>query len=98
MDTGSESICHYTSSLCINSPSFNKQDEIAQDPGNVDTTFCPVILGSDKTTVLVAMGQNEYYPLYLSNGLVHNTTRRAQRNAVSLVAFLVVPKSMCPKY
>ena len=42
----------------------------------------------------VATGQNEYYPLYLSNGLVHNTVRRAQRGAVSLVAFLAIPKSM----
>lgn len=70
-----------------------EQEVLAQDPANVDSTFCPVILGSDKTTVSVATGQNEYYPLYLSNGLVCNAGRRAQRNAVSLVAFLSVPKS-----
>ena len=29
-------------------------------------TFMPVILGSDKTTVSVATGQHDYYPLYLS--------------------------------
>ncbi|KAI0713722.1 hypothetical protein C8Q76DRAFT_620400 [Earliella scabrosa] len=57
------------------------------------STFCPVILGSDKTTVSVATGQNDYWPLYLSNGLVHNAARRAHRNAVSLVAFLAIPKS-----
>jgi hypothetical protein len=30
--------------------------------------FAPVILGSDKTTVSVATGQNEYYPLYAGIG------------------------------
>ncbi|KAH9855914.1 hypothetical protein C2E23DRAFT_720427, partial [Lenzites betulinus] len=73
---------------------WNEADVLAKEPENVDATFCPIILGSDKTTVSVATGQNEYYPLYLSNGLVHNSARRAQRNAVSLVAFLAVPKSM----
>ena len=54
---------------------------------------CPIILGSDKTTVSVATGQNEYYPLYMSNGLTHNNVRRAHRNAVTLIAFLAIPKS-----
>ena len=56
--------------------------------------FVPLILGSDKTTVSVATGQNEYYPLYLSIGNVHNHTRREHRNALSLIAFLAIPKSM----
>ncbi|KAI0823766.1 hypothetical protein BC628DRAFT_1503960 [Trametes gibbosa] len=51
---------------------WQQADIVAQDPANTDATFCPVILGSDKTTVSVATGQNEYYPLYLSNGLVRN--------------------------
>ena len=54
--------------------------------------FVPVILGSDKTTVSVATGQNEFYPLYLSVGNVHNCVRRAHRNAVTLIAFLSIPK------
>ena len=54
--------------------------------------FVPVILGSDKTTVSVATGQNEYYPLYVSIGNVHNTVRRAHRNAVQVLAFLCVAK------
>lgn len=57
--------------------------------------FVPVILGSDKTTVSVATGQNEYYPLYASIGNVHNNVRRAHRNAVSLIGFLAIPKSEC---
>jgi hypothetical protein len=53
----------------------------------------PVILGSDKTTVSVATGHNEYYPLYASIGIVHNNVRRAHRGAVALIAFLAIPKS-----
>ena len=55
--------------------------------------FVPIILGSDKTTVSVATGQNEYYPLYMTIGNVHNGVRRAHRNALALVAFLAIPKS-----
>lgn len=54
----------------------------------------PVILGSDKTTVSVATGQNEYYPLYLSLGNVTNGVRRAHRNAVVVIGFLAIPKGM----
>ena len=36
----------------------------------------------------------EYYPLYLSLGNVHNGLRRGQRNAVVVIAFLAIPKSM----
>lgn len=55
--------------------------------------FLPIILGSDKTTVSVATGQNEYYPLYLSLGNVFNNVRRAHRNAVVVIGFLAIPKS-----
>ncbi|KAL7278946.1 hypothetical protein ACG7TL_006778 [Trametes sanguinea] len=56
-------------------------------------SFVPVILGSDKTTVSVATGQNEYYPLYCSIGNVHNNVRRAHRNAVAVLGFLAIPKT-----
>ena len=55
--------------------------------------FAPVILGSDKTTVSVATGHNEFYPLYMSLGNVHNSVRWAHREAISLIAFLAIPKS-----
>ena len=32
----------------------------------------PIILGSDKTTVSVATGDNEYWPIYLSIANIHN--------------------------
>jgi hypothetical protein len=55
--------------------------------------FVPLILGSDKTTVSVGTGHNQYYPLYVSIGNVQNHVRRAHRNAVSLLGFLAIPKS-----
>lgn len=53
--------------------------------------FVPIILGSDKTTVSVATGHNQYYPLYASIGNVHNHVRRAHRNALSILGFLAIP-------
>ncbi|KAI0072467.1 hypothetical protein K474DRAFT_1686626 [Panus rudis PR-1116 ss-1] len=72
---------------------WSQADILAKEDANYGATFCPVVLGSDKTTVLIATGQNEYYPLYLSNGLVHNPARHAHRNAVTLIAFLAIPKT-----
>jgi len=54
----------------------------------------PIILGSDKTTVSVATGQNEYYPLYMSIGTVHNDIHRAHKGALALIGFLSIPKSL----
>jgi hypothetical protein len=56
--------------------------------------FVPVILGSDKTTVSVATGQNDYHPLYLSIGNIHNSLRRAHDSAITVVAFLAIPRGM----
>ncbi|KAJ7648027.1 hypothetical protein FB45DRAFT_783012 [Roridomyces roridus] len=72
---------------------WQQANEIAEDPQTHGSVFVPTILGSDKTTVSVATGQNDFYPLYLSNGLVHNNVRRAHRNAVSLIGFLAIPKT-----
>jgi len=59
------------------------------------STFVPIILGSDKTTVSIATGNNEFYLLYLSIGNVHNNVRRAHRHALVLLGFLAIPKSKC---
>ncbi|KAL6299566.1 hypothetical protein BKA93DRAFT_742140 [Sparassis latifolia] len=72
---------------------WRQADLIANDPNTHGAAFVPIILGSDKTTVSVATGQNEYYPLYMSIGGVHNSVRRAHRNAVALVGFLAIPKT-----
>ncbi|KAG1892811.1 hypothetical protein F4604DRAFT_1876051 [Suillus subluteus] len=72
---------------------WEQADIIAGDPETLGSTFVPIILGSDKTTVSVATGNNEYYPLYLSIGNVHNNVRRAHRDAVAIIGFLAMPKT-----
>ncbi|KAJ2975717.1 hypothetical protein NUW54_g11684 [Trametes sanguinea] len=72
---------------------WRQANMISQDPAAANSSFIPVILGSDKTTVSVATGQNEYYPLYCSIGNVHNGIRRAHRNAVAVIGFLAIPKT-----
>lgn len=52
----------------------------------------PVIAGSDKTTVSVATGHQEYHPVYASIGNITNTARRGHGNGVTPVAFLPIPK------
>ena len=55
--------------------------------------FVPVVAGSDKTTVSVATGHQEYHPVYMSPGNLANTARRAHGNGLLPVAFLPIPKS-----
>jgi Plavaka transposase len=38
-------------------------------------------------------GNNEYHPVYLSIGNIHNNMRRAHRDGVAVIAFLAIPKS-----
>ena len=54
----------------------------------------PIILGSDKTTVSVATGQNDFYPVYMSIGNIHNDVRRAQGEGLVLIAFLAVSRGL----
>jgi hypothetical protein len=68
------------------------KDLIAEDPETHGSVFCPIILGSDKTTVSVATGNNEYWPVYLSIGNIRNNVRRAHCNGVALLGFLAIPK------
>ncbi|KIN93763.1 hypothetical protein M404DRAFT_170289 [Pisolithus tinctorius Marx 270] len=73
---------------------WEEADRIIHEfPMTGGATLVPIILGSDKTTVSVATGQTDYYPLYLSIGNVHNTVRRAHHNTVVLIAFLAMPKT-----
>ena len=55
--------------------------------------FVPIIAGSDKTTVSVATGGQEYHPMYASLGNITNTARHGHGNGVVPVAFLPIPKS-----
>ena len=54
--------------------------------------YCPIIVGSDKTTVLVATDQVEYHLVYFSIGGVHNTVWQGHCGAVAPGAFLAIPK------
>ncbi|KAF9644453.1 hypothetical protein BDM02DRAFT_3157174 [Thelephora ganbajun] len=58
------------------------QDIVAEDLSTHGSMFVPIILGSDKTTVSVATGQNDFYLLYLSIG----------NSALVLIGFLPIPK------
>ena len=64
---------------------------IAEDPETHGSMFVPIILGSDKTTVSVATGHNQYWPVYMSIGNIRNNVRRAHRNGVVLLGFLAIP-------
>jgi len=66
---------------------------VDKDPTLAGSALCPIILGSDKMTVSVAMGQNDFYPLYLSAGQLENHARQS-RKGVALIGFLAIPKSM----
>ncbi|KAG1819102.1 uncharacterized protein BJ212DRAFT_1446229 [Suillus subaureus] len=72
---------------------WDQADEIAKDPAMHGSMFVPVILRSDKTTVSVAMGQNDYYPLYASIGNIHNNVCCAHHNVVAIIGFLAIPKT-----
>ncbi|CAA7264658.1 unnamed protein product [Cyclocybe aegerita] len=64
---------HQYQDLMTGNWAWEQADKIAQDGDTHGAMFAPVILRSDKTTVSVAIGQNDYYPLYISLGNVHNS-------------------------
>ncbi|KAG1781229.1 hypothetical protein EV702DRAFT_962857 [Suillus placidus] len=72
---------------------WQQADTISQDPETHGSALIPIILGSDKTTVSVGTGNNEYYPLYASIGNVRNNVRRAHCDALVIIGFLAIPKT-----
>ena len=54
--------------------------------------FVPIVAGSDKTTVSVVTGHQEYHPVYVSVRNLMNTAWRAHGNSVLPVAFLPIQK------
>ncbi|KAF8478783.1 hypothetical protein F5888DRAFT_1629604, partial [Russula emetica] len=60
--TGTRQFCDLMSGDWAWGKQYN--DMIAEDLETHGAMFAPVVLGSDKTTVSVTTGQNEYYPLY----------------------------------
>ncbi|KIM76997.1 hypothetical protein PILCRDRAFT_12366 [Piloderma croceum F 1598] len=72
---------------------WRQADLISENPKMHRSFFCPIILRSDKTTVSVATGHNEYWPVYLSIGNIHNNVQRAHRNGLVLLGFLAILKN-----
>ncbi|KAG2134177.1 uncharacterized protein EDB93DRAFT_1242713 [Suillus bovinus] len=73
--------------------SWQQVDQIAQDPEMHGAAFVPIIVGSNKMTVSIATGQNDYYPLYLSIGNIHNNVRCSHHNVLALIGLLAIPKT-----
>ncbi|PPQ74566.1 hypothetical protein CVT25_004877, partial [Psilocybe cyanescens] len=67
-------------------------DKIAADPLTHGAIFVPIIAGSDKTTVSVATGHQDYHPVYMSPGPIMNTARHGHGNGVVPIGFLPIPK------
>ena len=80
--------------LALTNTQILKNQLAEEDPDTHGAMFSPIILESDKTMVLVAMGQNEYYPLYSSSGSIQNHVHQVHHNALTLIGFLAIPKSM----
>ncbi|KAJ7242405.1 hypothetical protein B0H12DRAFT_1326085 [Mycena haematopus] len=72
---------------------WKQADLITEDPDNHGCAFVAAIAGSDKTTVSVATGHQEYHPVYVSPGVLTGMARRAHGNGVLPAAFLVIPKT-----
>lgn len=53
----------------------------------------PIVAGSDKTTVSVATGHQEFHPVYVGAGNLDNTMRRSRSLGMEPVALLPIPKS-----
>ncbi|EIW76371.1 hypothetical protein CONPUDRAFT_130963 [Coniophora puteana RWD-64-598 SS2] len=72
---------------------WQQANTIAEDPETHGSMFVPIVAGSDKTTVSVASGHQEYHPVYMSPGNLTNTARRGHGSAVLPVAFLPIPRA-----
>ncbi|KAJ7138132.1 hypothetical protein C8R44DRAFT_828463 [Mycena epipterygia] len=72
---------------------WKQADLIAVDADNHGRAFIPIIAGSDKTMVSVATGHQEYHLVYASPRILTCPARRAHRNGVLPIAFLVIPKT-----
>ncbi|KAI9440158.1 hypothetical protein BJY52DRAFT_1206918 [Lactarius psammicola] len=62
---------HVYSNLMSGNWVFREADMISQDKNTHGAMFVPIIAGSDKTTVSIATGNQEYHPVWLT-GIVSN--------------------------
>ena len=66
---------------------------ISKDPQTHGAFFCPIIISSNKTTVLVGTSHIEYWLVYISIGNIHNSTQQVHQNGLVLLGFLSIVKS-----
>ncbi|KAI9441968.1 hypothetical protein BJY52DRAFT_1206842 [Lactarius psammicola] len=81
------------SNLMSGNWAFHEADTISQDKNTHGAMFVPIVTGSDKTTVSIATGNQEYHPVYASLGNLTNTARCRHGNGVVPIAFLPIPKT-----
>ena len=58
--------------------------------------FLPLIMGSDKTTIAIVTGNQEFHPFYGSPGVISNITHRSHGSRVLPYAMLPIPKGLSP--
>jgi hypothetical protein len=63
------------------------------NPAARGAMLIPIIAGSDKTTVSVAIGYQEYHPLYISVGNISNIMWRSHSVGIKPIVLLPIPKS-----
>jgi hypothetical protein len=56
--------------------------------------FLPLIMGSDKTTVSVATGNQEFHPFYGSPSVISNIARHGHGSRVLPYAMLLISKGL----
>ncbi|KAF8256689.1 hypothetical protein EI94DRAFT_1774920 [Lactarius quietus] len=84
---------HVYSNLMSGNWAFCEADTISQDKKTHRVVFIPIIAGSDKTTVSIATGSQEYHPVYASLGNITNTAQHGHGNGMVPIAFLLIPKT-----
>ncbi|KAH9918159.1 uncharacterized protein B0H18DRAFT_1086893 [Fomitopsis serialis] len=85
---GKQRWCDFMSGLWA----WKESSKIALDPSTRGAMLATAIVGADKTTVSVASGDQEFHPVYVSLGNLHNDIRRGHGEAVIPLAFLAIPK------
>ncbi|KAG2337208.1 hypothetical protein BDR05DRAFT_978582 [Suillus weaverae] len=80
--------------------SHDSQDLIAEDPNTIGSMFVPIILDSDKTTVSVTTGHNQYWPVYMSIGNICNNLLHSSlvKMLESLQRGMTTPEVVCSPY
>ena len=89
LETGGELGSNYLNLLFIIYIIWDKIVNNHIDIDNRGAFSVPIIFGSDKTTVSVATGQTEYWPVHISIGNISNNVWCAHYNGIMLLGFLV---------